>query len=154
MGVAISGNNITVPGQIDLQGTPTSPNHPVTMRRNGVMRAYVEDLDLNAAAPIDLDVISVDSALYVPVRAIVYNPTGNMSSATLGLYTAAGGAGTAIVAPTLLATLTGTGKFQALTIAALTDMVTATTLYPRLTVASGVAGGASLVVEFVDLSLI
>lgn len=77
-----------------------------------------------------------------------------MSSATLGLYTAALAGGTAIVAPVLLATLTGTGKFQSLSIAALTDVITATVLYPRLTVASGVAGTASLMLEFVELGLI
>lgn len=154
MGVRISGNNITVPGQVAVEGTPTSLQHLPTMALVGTLRAYVENLDLNAAAPIDLDVLSVGSNLYVPVRCVIYNPSGNMSGASLGLYTAAGGGGTAIVAPVGLATLTGTGKFQSLTIAAITDMVTAQTLYPRLTVASGVAGTASLLLEYLDLSLI
>lgn len=126
----------------------------VTNWYSGTLKAYVTGLLLNTAAPADLATLTVLSTKYVPVRCIVYNPSGNMSSATLGLYTAAGAGGTAIVTPVLLATLTGTGKFQSLSIAALTDVITATVLYPRLTVASGVAGTASLMLEFVELGLI
>lgn len=154
MGVEISGDNINVPGQVAITGEISSLNHVVTARRAGSFRAYVQSLNLNAAAPIDLTSFTVPFAKYVPVRAIVFDATANLAAATLGLYTASGGGGTAIVAPTLLSNLTGSTKFQSLTIAALTDMVTAQTLYPRLTVASGVAGTASLMIEFVELDLI
>lgn len=129
----------------------------VTNWYSGTLKAYVTGLLLNTAAPVDLATLTVLSTKYVPVRCIVYNPSGNMSSATLGLYTATGGGGgggVEIVAPTLLATLTGTGKFQSLPISAITSVVTAAVLYPRLTVASGVAGTASLMLEFVELGLI
>lgn len=154
MGVQIQGDNMTVPGQASVVGTATSATHVINRKSAGTQKDYVAGLNLNAAAPIDLSVLTIRSGLYVPVRCIVYNPSGNMAAATLGLYTAAAGGGTAIVAPTLLATLTGTGKSQSLTIAAMTDSITATTLYPRLTVASGVAGTASLVLEYVDLEVI
>lgn len=154
MGVTIDGDNIQVPGQIAVVGVPTSSQHVVPNALVGTRRNYVASLNLNAAAPIDLSTLAIDSALYIPLRAFVYKPTANLSSATLGLYTAAGAGGTEIIAPTLLATLTGTGKFQELTISALTSAIVATTIYPRLTVASGVAGTVSLVLEYMDLSVI
>jgi hypothetical protein len=140
---------------IFIQNLPANSLTALVRNKEGQgLKAYVQGLDLNAAAPIDLTTVTVPSSLYVPVACYVYGPTANLSSATLGLYTAAGAGGTAIVAPTLLANLTGTRKFQSLAIAALTDVIIATTLYPRLTVASGVAGTASLVLQFLDLSLI
>lgn len=154
MGVRIDGDNVTVPGQVAVSGAPTSLLHGVTRTTAGSLRAYVLSLDLNAGAPIDLTTLSVLSSKYVPIRCLVFNPDANVSSATLGLYTAAGGAGVAIVAPVVLATLTAVGKYQELTIAALTDVVTVQTLYPRLTVAAGVAGTADLLLEFIDLALL
>ena len=154
MGVEISGDNITVPGQVAILLPPTSLYHAISARYAGSLKGYVQALDLNAGAPIDLTALTINAIRYVPIRCIVYNPTANLALATLGLYTAAGGGGVAIVAPVVLATLTGAGKFQSLSIAALTDVVTATTLYPRLTVASGVIGTAALLLEYVDLSLI
>lgn len=151
MAFRINGDNADAPGQITVQGVPTSRQHVIQRGRAGTLKNYVQALDLNAAAPVDLSVLTVDSRLYVPVRVVVYNPSADVSAATLGFYTAAGGGGTEIVAPTLLATLNGTGKFQSLTVTALTSAITATTLYPRLTVAAGAAGTASLVVEYLDL---
>jgi hypothetical protein len=150
----IDGDNVTVPGQVSVSGPPTSLAHVPVMGNTGFLRGYVKSLNLNAAAPIDLAVLSILSANYIPIRCCVYNPSGNVAAATLGLYTAAGGGGIAIVAPTLLANLTAQGKFQELTIAALTDAVVAGLLYPRLTVAAGAPGIASLVMEYRDLSLI
>lgn len=154
MAATIDGDNANFPGQVAVLGLPTSLDHTVTLRNAGTRRAFVQNLNLNAAAPSDLSVITVPSALYIPVRIFVYRPTANLSAANLGIYTAAGAGGTAIVAPVALASLTAAGKFQQLTIAAITDAVVATTLYPRLTVASGVAGTVSIVMEFQDLSLI
>lgn len=154
MPTQISGDNVLVPGQATIQGVPTALDHTVTSRYAGTLRAYVQGLLVNSAAPADLAALTVTSARFVPVRVIVYNPTGNMAAATLGLYTAAGAGGVAIVTPVLLAALTAVDTFQELTIAALASVITATTLYPRLTVASGVAGSVSLMIEFVDLSLI
>lgn len=154
MGVQISGNNLSVPGQATISGIPASLDHALTRRYGGTLRAFIGGLNLNAAAPVDLTTLLVPSDKYVPVRCVVFDPSGNMASATLGLYTQAAGAGTAIVAPTLLASLTAVGKFQALTIAALTDVITATSLYPRLTVAAGAPGTGAMLLEFIDLALI
>lgn len=154
MATRIDGDNVTVPGQVSVSGPGTSLTHVATRGVTGLLRAYVKGIDLNAAAPIDLATITVPSALYIPVRAFVYNPSGNLAAATLGLYTAAGAGGVALIAPVLLASLTATTKFQLLSIAAITDVVTAATLYPRLTVAAGAPGTASLVLEFQDLAMI
>lgn len=154
MATRIDGDNVTVPGQVSVSGAATIITHVITRGPCGLLRSYVKSINLNAAAPIDLTAIPIPSNRYIPVRCFVYNPTANLAAATLGLYTAAGAGGTAVVAPVLLASLTAVGKFQALSIAALTDVITDSTLYPRLTVASGVAGTASLVLEFQDLSLI
>lgn len=154
MGVRIDGDNITVPGQTAVQGKPTSLLHVARNLDVSRQRAYVQDLLLDSAAPIDLATITINSTKYIPVAVWAYNPNGNVSAANLGLYTAAGAGGTAIVTPAALASLTASTKFQLLTLTALTDVVTATILYPRLTVAAGAGSKCSIVIEFVDLSLI
>lgn len=154
MGVQVSGDNLVVPGQASVLLPPTSTTHVIVSLYAGTLKVSVPALNMAAAAPIDLTVLPVISANYIPVRCFVYKPTADVSAATLGLYTAAGGGGTAIVAPVLLANLTGVGKFQELTIAALASAITALQLYPRLTVASANPGTANLVLEFMDISLI
>lgn len=152
MGVSLSGDNITVPGQVAVALTPTSPTHVVRKSDITALRAVVLALNLNAAAPIDLTALIVPSTKYIPRRVVVLNATANLSVAELALYTAAGGAGTAIVAPTVLTALTAAGKYQVLTIAALSDPIVAGTLYPRLSIASGVAGTVDLLFEFDDVA--
>lgn len=152
MAFLIEGDNATCPGQIAVGTRATSSQHVVRKVDASKWRVYVLALDLNAAAPIDLAVLTVPSTKYIPTRAYLVNPTADVSAATLGLYTAAAAGGVAIVAPVALSALTAVGKFQALSIAALTDAVTAGTLYPRLTVAAGGAGTADLVLEFEDIS--
>lgn len=152
--VRIDGSNIVVDGQATLNSAPNSAISAVPSRYVGTLKSHISLLNLAAGAPIDLPTLTVISAKYVPVRCFVYNPTADLSAATLGLYTAAAAGGTEIAAPTLLASLTGVGKFQELTISALTDAITSTVLYPRLTVDSANAGTASLVLEFIELGLI
>lgn len=146
MGVQIQGDFVTVPG------VPTLPTHVPRKGDLAVFRAIVRDLDLNAAAPIDLTVLPINSVKFIPIRAFVLNATANVSGASLALFSAAGGAGVTIITAVALASLTAAGKFQQLAIAALTDPIVVETLYPRLTVASGVAGTADLMLEFVDIS--
>ncbi|MEO7520228.1 MAG: hypothetical protein ABIW79_00290 [Gemmatimonas sp.] len=153
MSSKIEGDDALFPGQVVAQGAPVDLENVVTRKYGRGLRAYVKALDLNAAAPSDLAAITVISARYIPVRAYVYDPSGNMAAATLGIYTATGAGGTAVVTPVLLANLTGVDKFQELTIAVTSSLLVATTLYPRLTVASGVAGTASLVIELLDVDL-
>lgn len=153
MSVRIDTNDIVVDGQAALKTAPIYATSGVPNQYAGTLKAFVKSLNLNAGAPVDLTTLAVISSKYVPVRAFVFDPTANLSSATLGIYTAAAAGGVAVVAPVLLASLTGVGTYQELTIAALASVITATTLYPRLTVAAGVAGTASLVLEFMELGL-
>lgn len=148
--VRVDSSNVQVPGP------PSALDHAVSMQYTGYLRAHVLNLDLynGGVAPADLATLHVISDLYVPVYAYLYNPSADVSAATLGVYTAAAAGGTEIVAPTLLATLNGVGKFQSVPISALTSAIVAQTLYPRLTVAAAGAGTASLVIGYVDLSLI
>ena len=152
MAFEIQGNNATCPGQVAVGTRATSGQHVVRKDDASKWRAYVADIDLNAAAPIDLATIAIPSTKYIPTRVFLVNPSADVSAATLGLYSAAAAGGVEVVAPTLLATLTAAGKFQVLSVAALTEPLTAETLYPRLTVAAGGAGIADLVVEFEDIS--
>lgn len=152
MSVVISGSNIVVDGQITVAGQPTSAQHVVRKSDISAFRVFLLALNLNAPAPVDLTAIAVTSAKYIPRRILICNPTGNMSVAELAIYTAAGGAGTQVVAPIVLSALTAAGKFMVLTISALTDPLTAALLYPRLSIASGVAGTADLMMEYDDIS--
>lgn len=154
MATRIDGDNVTVPGQVSVAGAATQITHVITRGASGVLQAYIKNLDLNAVAPVDLTTLPILSSRYVPLRCFLYNPTADVSAATLGLYTAASGGGVALVTPVLLANLTAVGTFQELTINVLTSVVTAVTLYPYLTVAAGAPGAASLVLEYQDLALI
>ena len=106
----------------------------------------VRGVNLNAVAPIDLTTIKINSAKYVIKEIVVYNPSATASTATLGFYTAPAAGGVAVVVPAALTALTGTGKFMGLTLAALTDVLTGNSLYPRLTVAQGGAATADIAV--------
>jgi hypothetical protein len=154
MSVRISGDNITVDGQTSIAGSPTSLHHALRNSDVTRRRAYVSSLNLNSSAPSDLDAITVPSTKWVATRLLACNCTADLHLATLGLYTAAAAGGTAIAAPQSLTDLTASGKFFAMTLAALTSHLTAVTIYPRLTVASGVAGTITLILEFEDISLV
>lgn len=152
MGVSINGDNITVPGQISVQGPPTSIQH--AMRKGDVasFRVVTKDVDLNLAAPADVAAITMPSSKYIPKRLVAANPSANVSAATVSLRTASGGGGTELLAPTALAALTGSGKVQAIAITTPTDQVVAAILYLRLTVAAGVAGNCDFMLESDDLA--
>ena len=106
----------------------------------------VRGVNLNTGAPADLTTIKINSAKYVITDIVVYNPSATASTATIGFYTAPAAAGVAVVTPAALTNLTGTGKFMTQTIAALTDVLTGNSLYPRLTVANGGAATADIAV--------
>lgn len=154
MAVRIDQNDILVPGQATLQAAPQFAQSAVPNQYAGTLKAFVRLLNLMAGAPVDLAPIFIPSTKYVPIRDLVYNPTADLSAATLGLYTAAAAGGTNIIAPVLLASLTGVGTYQELSIAALSSVITAATLIPRLTVDSANPGTVSLVIEFMELGLI
>lgn len=152
MGVVISGSNIIVDGQVAVAGTPTSPTHVVRKGDLAVFRAILRDVDLNGAAPLDAGAIPITFAKYLPVRVVFANPTANLALAEIRLFSAAGGAGTAITAATVLANLAAASKIQSVAIAALTDYLTGAFVYVRLLTAAGVAGTADVLIECVDLS--
>ena len=83
------------------------------------------------------------------------NPATELQTPVLaqfGLYTAASGGGTAIVAPTTLTGLTSPAKLAALTIADATTYKTAQELYPRRVVSQGSALSVTYDIEIEDLT--
>jgi hypothetical protein len=84
-------------------------------------------------------------------RLLTTGATANNATATLGVFTAAGGTGVTIVADAALTTHTGSTIVSDRTVAAtaLTPKVTATTLIFRVGTASGVtSSGISAAVEY------
>lgn len=93
-------------------------------------------------------------AKYRVTRMMVFDPSADLSLniATVGLYTAAGAGGTAVVVPALITGLTGATKFADMTLAVAADYLTASTLYVRNAVASLTAQTVSVLVEIIDLT--
>lgn len=120
---------------------------PVAYRLLG----YVTGVNLNAAAPIDLPAITISATKYIPLLIAVYNNSAAAATAQLGVFTAAGGGGTQVVAPAALAALAGANAYEALTLATLSAPLTAATLIPRLTVAAGGAATADIAVFGIQL---
>lgn len=116
-------------------------------------RFIFKALDLHTATG-DLASIQIPASItrWEIRTAAVVNPSGAVAAATLGLYSASGGGGTAMVAPVTLVSLTGSATKQSLTPVVLTTPVTTSTLYVRLTIVSVLAGTADLVVELIDLT--
>jgi hypothetical protein len=148
MALDLQGDNINIDGVATQIGAPTSANHCV--RKGDVIDlwAYVEGLDLNTAAPADLSVITIANATrWILLEAVVIDPTANLSAAIVDVRTASGGGGTAIVGAETLSSLTGTDTYHDCTVDS-TAIQTATTIYPRITTASGVAGTAALLLKY------
>jgi hypothetical protein len=118
------------------------------------------NLNVNATAPSDIAIVPVMNStawepLVIRVRdASVHNAGmtfASLASATIAVFTGAGGTGTTIVAATALASITSAGAGQSLVISPAAGTVqTAQSLYVRLTVAAGVAGLVDLVVLGLD----
>lgn len=97
---------------------------------------------------IPTDVAAKDYEIDMPcdnfvVKSVTcYNASGNNATATLGVFTAAGGTGATIVADAALTTHTAASVVTERTVAAtaITPKVTADKLYVRIGTASGVAG--------------
>lgn len=100
--------------------------------------------DLNAGGTDTAFTIS--AGRYRIDRLTIDNPSVNLTTATGGLFTAAGGAGTTIAADQALSALTASTKFDDLTLAAVTgtDVFTAATLYARVGTPQGAAATANL----------
>lgn len=84
---------------------------------------------------------------YIVEKIVVTNASASLSLAAGGIYTAASKGGTAVVAAAqVYSALSGASKALSLTLAALTDVLTATSLILSLTVAQGGAATADVYV--------
>lgn len=98
-------------------------------------------VNLNSAGSDNAIVLPAGIAKWGLVRLRVYDASTSLavSVATLGLYTGAGGTGTALVAPATLTSLTSATKFVDMTLSVTADYQTATTIYVRNVIAHGSA---------------
>lgn len=114
-----------------------------TTEMNPGILAYLKNVNLNSANSDNA--VAILYAKYVVRRVIVTNPSTSfaVSLATIGVFTATGGGGTAVVSLGTIAGLTGTTKYLDLTLALTTDVLTAATLYIR----NGVAFGSAATVD-------
>lgn len=90
--------------------------------------------------------ITIESTRYRIDKLVVDAATVNLTTATAGLFTAAGGGGTTLAADQALSALTASTKFDDLSLDAVcgTDVVTSATLYFRVGTAQGVAATANV----------
>lgn len=102
---------------------------------------------LGSLTAVDLNVATSDNALTVEStryridKLVVDNGSISLTTATAGLFTAAGGGGTTLAADQALSALTASAKFDDLTLEAVcgTDVQTAATLYFRVGTPQGAA---------------
>lgn len=119
--------------------------------RYGIL-AITTGLDMNVAN--NDNAISISATKYIVRRITLYDASANLTTVTVGVFTAAGGAGTTLVANAAVAALTAAAKFLELTLTAVvgTDYRTEGTLYLRTGTAQGGAATVSAIIEGEDLS--
>ncbi len=100
---------------------------------------YAKGVKTDTAAT-DAAIIDLAASPAHVLGVIAYGANGNNATATLGVFTAAAGGGTAVVADAALTTHTTALINSARTVAAPAIPVTAPKLYVRVGTASGVAG--------------
>jgi hypothetical protein len=84
---------------------------------------------------------------YIPDKIIIKNASVSLTLAAGGIYTAASKGGTAIVgAGQVYSGLTTTTKFISATVASLTDLIIATSLFLSLTTAQGSAATVDILI--------
>lgn len=105
--------------------------------------AEAQGINVNAVADTSL---TVGASRYVIDRIIVANATLSLTTATAGLFTAAGGGGVTLAADQALSALTSSAKYLELSEQAIvgTDVRTEGTLYFRIGTAQGSAGTVSV----------
>lgn len=132
--------------QVSIGGTGVAPRAAkYTVKATGVNANSVADTAI--AIPLPTGVTS-----YRVAKVTGLNPSASLTAAQAGLYTAAGGGGTAICAAQALSGLTTNAANTAGNAADLTQAngataFTATTLYFRITTAQGAAATLDVVVE-------
>jgi hypothetical protein len=103
-------------------------------------------MDVNSAGSDNA--MTVEAARYRIDKVVFDNASINLTTATAGIFTAAGGGGTTIAADQALAALTATTKFKDLTLDAGvgTDVLTSATIYARCGTAQGAAATVNVFV--------
>lgn len=111
--------------------------------RYGVL-GLLTGVNLNAAN--NDNAVTLSSSRYRLAIVMMENASVNLTTATAGVFTAAGGGGTTLAADQSLAALTASTKYLDLTLQAIagTDVQTAGTLYYRTGTAQGVAATANV----------
>lgn len=106
--------------------------------------ASLASINLNSAASDNA--VTVESSRYRIDKIIVDNASINITTATLGVFTAAGGAGTTVVADQAITALTAATKFMDLTLggSVTADVLTAGTIYLRVGTAQGAPATANV----------
>lgn len=109
-------------------------------------------VNLNSAAT-DVATLTLPAS-YVIIALRLYAASTSLTTATLDLRTAAGGAGTALASAASLSAATAATKVISVTLQAVatTDSLTTTTLYLRNVTAQGSAATATIEVEVLDLT--
>ena len=115
---------------------------------------------LGRLTAVDLNVPASDNAMtiaatrYIIRRIVVENASVNLTLATAGVFTAAGGGGTTLAVDQVLSALTASSKFLDMTLAAVvgTDARTEGTIYFRVGTAQGVPATANVWLEGEDLT--
>ena len=111
--------------------------------RYGIL-AMATGINLNSAGSDNA--ISVEGATYRIDKVMIVNGSVSLTTATAGVFTAAGGLGTVVSPDQSLAALTASTKYKDLTLDAGigTDVLTASTLYIR----NGTAQGSAATADF------
>ena len=106
----------------------------------GFAKGVLTDTAATDAAIIEVPIAPVSGFIVDSVH--VYNASGNVATATLGVFTGAGATGVTIVADAALTGVSGPTIVSARTVAAtaVTPVVRADRLFIRIGTASGVAG--------------
>lgn len=117
-----------------------------------IIRRLTVGLDMNAGGT-DTTVVGFPVKYIVTkVRAMDASISFAASAASFGLFTAAGGGGTAIVADGTITALTAVTKFVDRTIAATTDYRTETTLFLRCGTGHGSAATVRVMIEVEEIT--
>lgn len=146
-------------GKAVLRTTRTRRPHPGADVELGDLKRVIKKQGVTIGASggatdratISLKGMEIDKYIVTNVRIVARTAAGTLAVAEVGLYTAAAGGGTGIVAAAALTGVTAANKHLAMTVAA-HDVQTAQTLYVRQTVNSGNAGTVDVIIELQDLS--
>jgi len=122
----------------------------------GATKQFIKITQLVNVNSANTDVATITGlpSKYRVIRFTGYDASISLTTATLSLFTGAGGTGTALVSAQSLAALTSAPVYSDITLAAAAtgQYQTATTLYIRNVVAQGAAATASFLLEVEDLS--